>query len=74
MTFPFVGACDLEAEHHPALDVLGGIAGKLTRRPVILSERSSAECYPPGLKTTLLSTIAALPWPVGTEAAVTVST
>jgi glycosyltransferase involved in cell wall biosynthesis len=37
----------------PNMDIFGGLAARFTRRPLVLSERSSAECYPAGWKTVL---------------------
>ena len=37
----------------PAMDVWGGLAAQMSQRPFLISERSGAECYPSGWKSTL---------------------
>lgn len=37
----------------PTFDVLGGVAARLSRRPMVLSERSSSECYDSDWTTTM---------------------
>lgn len=37
----------------PNMDIFGGLAARITNRPLVLSERSSSECYVRGWKTSL---------------------